>query len=159
MDFIVYDARNENGRLHKGGRSTGRDRKAGGGARKGDRLLSAAMAAAGTTWDAVSGKAKAKAPDPIEEVVKAALRGAAKYLVAYNGSIVATFAHEDDALLFESELADIDEAHGVRNARCEVLDRKGRRVGGYFITAGTLSVFLKDADAERKYGKATRRDS
>ena len=86
----------------------------------------------------------------IEEVVKAALRGAAKYLVAYNGSIVATFAHEDDALLFESELADLDVAHGATNVTCEVRSRGGRRVGGYLLAGGKIVTFVEaDRGAQR----------
>ena len=83
----------------------------------------------------------------------------ASYLVTCDGYVVATFAHEDDALLFEAELADLDLAHGVRNAHCEVLDRNGRRVGGYLITAGRLCTFLRDQDRERRFGRQRRRNS
>lgn len=83
----------------------------------------------------------------------------ASYLVTRDGYVVATFAREDDALLFEAELADLDRAHGTQHAKCEVLDREGRRVGGYLITAGRLCAFLRDDERERRFGRSGRRAS
>ena len=80
----------------------------------------------------------------------------ASYLVTHDGYIVATFAREDDALLFEAELAELDLEQGVRNAKCEVLDRRGRRAGGYLITAGRLCAFLRDEDREQRFGRSRR---
>ena len=80
----------------------------------------------------------------------------ASYLVTHDGYIVATFAREDDALLFEAELAELDLEQGVRNAKCEVLDRRGRRAGGYLITAGRLCTFLRDEDREQRFGRSRR---
>ena len=80
----------------------------------------------------------------------------ARYLVTYNDRTLAAFAREDDALLFEAELADLDRARGITAARCEVLDRKGRRVGGFVITAGRMLAFVRERGSERRY---TRRSS
>lgn len=80
----------------------------------------------------------------------------AHYLVTYNGQLVASFLREDDALLFEAELADLDRAHGVESALCEVRSRRGQRLGGYLLTAGKLLSFLRDRDYARHFGRAGR---
>ena len=82
---------------------------------------------------------------------------AARYLVTYDGAIVATFANEEDAFLLEGELADLDQAHGVRSASCEVLERaSGHRLGGYALTGGKMLVLLRDEEYERRYGRSRR---
>ncbi len=81
-------------------------------------------------------KAQAKA------ALERAVVSCARFLVVYDGNLIASFAREDDALLYEAELADLDRGNGVEAALCEVLDRAGRRVGGYFITAGKMVAFL-----------------
>ena len=91
-----------------------------------------------------------------EELVAELIDRSARYLVIYEGAVLATFANEDDALLFEAELADLDRAHGTQSATCEVLDRRGRRAGGYLITAGHLCTFLRDTQPGR-YGRRRRR--
>lgn len=75
----------------------------------------------------------------------------AHFLVLYDGHVIATFAREDDALLFEGELADLDRARGVGGAECAVFDRRGRRVGGYMISSGSMFAFVRDEDHDRKY--------
>ena len=81
----------------------------------------------------------------------------ARYLVFYDGRIVATFASADDALLFEAELADLDRDHGVHCVECKVFDRAGNLIGGYTITAGMMMNTVEDKDYERKYsGKRLR---
>ena len=77
--------------------------------------------------------------------------------MTHDGRLLATFVSEDDALLFEGELADIDRARGVKSALCEVRDRKGRRLGGYVITAGRLCAFLRDTHFNQRFGGAGRR--
>lgn len=52
-----------------------------------------------------------------------AIDRAARYLVTRDGRIVAAFGSEEDALLFESELADLDRARGAKSGWCEVFDR------------------------------------
>ena len=91
-----------------------------------------------------------------EELLAELIDRSARYLVIYEGAVLATFANEDDALLFEAELADLDRAHGTQSATCEVLDRRGRRAGGYLITAGSLCTFLRDTQPGR-YGRRRRR--
>ena len=86
-----------------------------------------------------------------EQALSELIDRSAKYLVLYDGHIIATFTREDDALLFEAELADLDRAHGVDGAECAVLDRRGRRVGGYMICSGSMYAFLRDDDFNRKY--------
>ena len=94
-----------------------------------------------------------------DEVLSTAIDRSAHYVVTYNGQLVATFLNEDDALLFESELADLDRAHGVTTANCEVLVRRsGHRVGGFMVTAGRLFAFLRDEAGERKAGGTAPRD-
>ena len=94
-----------------------------------------------------------------DEVLSTAIDRSAHYVVTYNGQLVATFLNEDDALLFESELADLDRAHGVTTAKCEVLVRRsGHRVGGFMVTAGRLFAFLRDEAGERKAGGTAPRD-
>ena len=66
------------------------------------------------------------------------------FLVVRNGRIIATFLNEDDALLFESELADLDVAHGATNVTCEVRSRGGRRVGGYLLAGGKIVTFVEE---------------
>lgn len=81
----------------------------------------------------------------------------ARYLVTYDGAIIAVFAREEDAFLLESELADLDRVHGVATGRCEVLERKtGRRLGGYLFTGGKMLVFLRDDRSEKRYGRSGR---
>ena len=92
-----------------------------------------------------------------EQLLEDAIENAARFLVIHNGRLLATFASEDDALLFEGELADIDRAHGTQSALCEVRDRKGRRLGGYVITAGRECVFLRDYSHDQRFGGAGRR--
>ena len=78
----------------------------------------------------------------------------ARYLVTYDGAIIATFAHEEDAFLLESELADLDRAHGTTSGKCEVLERKtGRRLGGYLLTSGKILVFLRDEKRQARFGR------
>ena len=67
------------------------------------------------------------------------------YRVVKDGQLLATFVNADDALLFEGELAEIDKARGVTSARCEVTDARGRRVGGYLITAGRMLAMVGDS--------------
>ena len=87
---------------------------------------------------------------PIDPLA-AAIERAARYLVTYDGTIIATFTREEDAFLLESELADLDRAHGVTTGKCEVLERRtGRRLGGYLLTGGKMLVFLRDEKAERR---------
>ena len=105
----------------------------------------------------------AKSKKQLERERKAALRKlqeqalselidrSAHFLVLYDGHIIATFSREDDAMLYEGELADLDRAHGVQGAECAVLDRRGRRIGGYMITAGSMYAFVRDEDYPRKY--------
>lgn len=76
-----------------------------------------------------------------EEFVKQ-LAVSARYLVTHNGYIVAAFANVDDALMFEGDLADVDAARMEAGATCEVLDRKGRRHGGYFVTGTKVVSYL-----------------
>ena len=72
------------------------------------------------------------------------------FLVVRNGRIIATFLNEDDALLFESELADLDVTHGATNVTCEVRSRGGRRVGGYLLAGGKIVTFVEeDRGAQR----------
>ena len=87
---------------------------------------------------------------PIDPLA-AAIERAARYLVTYDGTIIAAFAREEDAFLLESELADLDRAHGTTTAKCEVLERRtGHRLGGYLITSGKMLVFLHNEKAERR---------
>lgn len=90
----------------------------------------------------------------MERNLQMAIDGAARCLVTYNGSIVAAFAREEDAFLFESELADLDRAHREDSARCEIIDRTtGHRLGGYMLTASKMFVFVRDDDYEKHYGR------
>ena len=66
------------------------------------------------------------------------------FLVVRNGRIIATFLNEDDALLFESELADLDVAHGAADVTCEVRSRGGHRVGGYLLAGGKIVTFVEE---------------
>ena len=93
-------------------------------------------------------KARRKAQ---EDALKECIGKSAHYLVFYDGRIVATFASPDDALLFESELADLARDHGVRRAECKVFERKGHLVGGFTITAGMMVNMLEDEDYRKKY--------
>lgn len=94
---------------------------------------------------------------PQEQLLDSAIDASARFLVTHDGRLLATFVSEDDALLFEGELADIDRARGVKSALCEVRDRKGRRLGGYVITAGRLCAFLRDTHFNQRFGGAGRR--
>ena len=90
-----------------------------------------------------------------ERALSELIDSTARYLVFYDGRIVASFASEDDALLFEAELAELDRDHNVRCVECRVFDRKGNLVGGYTITAGLMVNTVEDKDWGRKY--STRR--
>lgn len=81
-----------------------------------------------------------------EEAFVSELNRAARYLVTHNGYIVAAFADEDDALMFEGEMADVDSARGAEadGTTCEVLDRRGRRLGGYWISGSRVMTYLRD---------------
>ena len=81
----------------------------------------------------------------------------ARYVVFYDGRIVATFASADDALLYEGELADLDRDHGVHCVECKIFDRKGNLIGGYTITAGMMVSTLEDKDWGRKYSTKRQR--
>lgn len=85
------------------------------------------------------------AKEVAEEAFRAELSRAARYLVTRNGYIVAAFADEDDALMFEAELADIDgaQAHESDGMTCEVIDRKGRRLGGYWVAGGKVMSYIR----------------
>ena len=74
----------------------------------------------------------------------AELDRSARFLVTHNGYVVAAFADCDDALMFEGDLAEIDGARGTEGARCEVMDRKGRRIGGYWVSGGRTMSYLGD---------------
>lgn len=81
-----------------------------------------------------------------EDSFKAELSRAARYLVTKDGYIVAAFADQDDAIMFESELADVDKARGnlSEGTTCEVLDRRGRRLAGYWVSGGRIMSYLRD---------------
>ena len=89
----------------------------------------------------------------IGQALTAAIDRSARFLVTYDEKIIATFAREEDAFLLEGELADLDRAHGVAAGSCEVLDRKGRRLGGYMLTGGKMLVFLRDNEFNKHYGR------
>jgi len=91
-----------------------------------------------------------------ESVIAHAVDRSARYLVIYNGQLIASFLREDDALLFEAELADLDRAHGVESAKCEVRSWGGKRLGGYLLTAGKLLSFVRDRDFTRRFGGVRR---
>ena len=91
-----------------------------------------------------------------EGTIAHAVDRSARYLVIYNGQLIASFLREDDALLFEAELADLDRAHGVESARCEVRSWSGKRLGGYLLTAGKLLSFVRDHDFNRRFGGVRR---
>lgn len=74
----------------------------------------------------------------------AELDRSARFLVTHNGYVVAAFADCDDALMFEGDLAEIDGARGTEGASCEVVDRKGRRIGGYWVSRGRTMSYLGD---------------
>lgn len=81
----------------------------------------------------------------------------ARYLVYRNGLLLASFLREDDALLFEAELAELDVARHVDGATCEVRDRgRALRAGGYVLAGGRLTSFLRDDEHDRKYGSSKR---
>lgn len=89
-----------------------------------------------------------------QRALSEAIDHSARYLVTYDGRVMASFALEEDALLFESERADLDLVHGVESGRCEVVDRRtGHRLGGYLLTGGKMLSFLRDEDRERRFGK------
>ena len=92
----------------------------------------------------------ARTPTKQHDTLAAAINHSSRYLVTYDGKIIATFEREEDAFLFESELADLDQAHEVSTANCEVVERRtGKRLGGYLLSAGKLIVFLRDSDRKR----------
>ncbi len=70
-----------------------------------------------------------------EAAVAAAVDAFANYIVVRNGSLVASFALDDDALMFMGELAELDQMRG-REAQCTVVDRRGRNIGGYALKEG-----------------------
>ena len=82
--------------------------------------------------------------------------GSARYFVERDGMLLASFAREDDALLFEGELADLDVARGITSATCEVRDRHGRYRGGYLISGGRLVAFVADDAGEIRNRRAAR---
>ena len=87
-----------------------------------------------------------------EDGLKAAIERSMRFLVIYDGSVIATFANEEDAFLLESELADLDISHGKNSARCEVLEYGSRkRLGGYLIAGGKMVVLLEDKDFEERF--------
>ena len=96
---------------------------------------------------------------PQERLLEEAIDASACFLVTHNGRLLASFVSEDDALLFEGELADIDLAHGVKSAICEVRDRRGRRMGGYVITAGSICSFVRDQHFRERFGGSTRKSA
>ena len=92
-----------------------------------------------------------------EDMLLAAVRQAANYLVTYDSRIIAVFARMEDAFLLESELGDLDKARGATSGRCEVFDcHTGQRLGGYLITGGKLLVYLRDDRSDKRYGKRRR---
>ena len=50
-----------------------------------------------------------------------AIDRSARFLVTYNGKIIATFLREEDAFLLESELADLDTTRGAATGTCAVM--------------------------------------
>ena len=92
-----------------------------------------------------------------ERALSELIDSTARYVVFYDGRIVATFASADDALLYEGELADLDRDHGVRCVECKVFDRKGKLIGGYAIMAGMMVNTLEDKDWGRKYSTKRQR--
>jgi hypothetical protein len=96
----------------------------------------------------VNGESRPRRKSPkelAEEAFLAELGRAARFLVTRNGYIVAAFANEDDALMFEGELADVDLAQGEKaeGTTCEVLDRRGRRLGGYWISGSRIMAYVR----------------
>ena len=88
------------------------------------------------------------------EIAEAIARSA-RYFVTRNGRIVAAFSNEEDAFLFESELADLDRARGAKSGWCEVFDRRtGHRLGGYLMTPDRMVVFERDEKHERRYSSS-----
>ena len=84
-----------------------------------------------------------------------AIDRASRYFVTRNGRIVAAFSNEEDAFLFESELADIDRARGAKSGWCEVFDRRsGRRLGGYLMVPDRMIIFERDEKHERRYSSS-----
>ena len=89
----------------------------------------------------------------MDRELRALLDGSARYVVTYDSRIIAMFAREDDAFLLESELADLDLAHGATSGCCQILDRRTwRRLGGYLLASGKLLTFTRDEDFERRFG-------
>ena len=118
-------------------------------------LVHDAQAAARAAQKAAKDATDAAAAAASERIVADAARGHAKdpagiqvqagrYLVVRNGHQLAAFAREDDALLFEGELAELDVARGVTSARCDVTDVRGNRVGGYVIAGGCMTPTVED---------------
>jgi hypothetical protein len=135
-------------------------------ARRASSLAASASVINGRSKELVSGRdpqepaitVRERHPEPARrsegDVLSAAIERAARYLVTYDGAIVAAFAREEDAFLLESELADLDRAHGTAQGKCEVLARKsGQRLGGYLITGGKILVFLRDEERGKRFGK------
>ena len=97
-------------------------------------------------------KSKAQERAERERNLTAAIERSMRYLVTYGGEIISGFANEEDAFLFEGELADLDVAHGTECAKCEVIERAtGERLGGYLLAGGALVVLLKDDEYERRF--------
>ena len=107
--------------------------------------------------DKASSRARKRVKSPEEQLLDGAIDTSARFLVTHNGRLLATFVSEDDALLFEGELADIDVARGTDSALCEVRDRRGRLLGGYVITAGRLCAFVRDEHFNQRFGGAVRK--
>ncbi|MDO4805685.1 MAG: hypothetical protein Q4A07_00410 [Coriobacteriales bacterium] len=76
----------------------------------------------------------------IQTISVAAMR-TAHYLVVHDGRPRAAFLDVDDALLFMSELADVDAVHEDIDAACEVVDRSGNRLGGYRVRGGEVTLY------------------
>ena len=106
----------------------------------------------------VKDRRTAKPTDRRSDTLSAAINHNSNYLVTYDGKIIATFDREEDAFLFESELADLDKTHDVSSGKCEVIERRtGKRLGGYLLAGGKMIVFLRDHDQKRFGGsKRTR---
>ena len=68
-----------------------------------------------------------------------AIDASARYLVLRDGRLVAAFADEDDALLFEGELAELDRS--ADGATCVVRTRAGKRIAGYKVVGSRLLAF------------------
>ena len=81
----------------------------------------------------------------------------ARYLVTYDRRILASFLREEDAFLFEAELAELDQKQLAKSGTCVVVDRmSGKRLGGYMMTNGKMLVFVQDDECDARYGRHRR---